>query len=356
MRKFAGMGCFVLALSMAAAVQAAGPQPAINSVRASKSLLLDVAVAGKRLVAVGERGHVVYSDDGGQTWAQASVPSRSLLTAVSFPTARDGWAVGHDGTVIHSADGGQTWTLQRHEAFDADAAIAAEEQALADAEAAGIDVDSDEGAAIGAAAASRVGASLLDVLFLDAQHGFAVGANGSFLETRDGGANWQDGSSRIANTDGWHYTAIASVPGNPDVLILAGEKGLLFRSTDGGRSFARVATANEGSWFGVVASGSDAWLFGLQGRLYHSRDNGASWRALASGVTSGLNDGAVLADGSVVIGGNAGVVVTVSPAGQVKTVRRQDRQTVASAVAAGAGLVLVGEGGAKRAGPDGNQP
>ena len=125
MRKFAGMGCFVLALSMAAAAaNAAGPQPAINSVRASKSLLLDVAVAGKRLVAVGERGHVVYSDDGGQTWAQASVPTRSLLTAVSFPTARDGWAVGHDGTVIHSADGGQTWTLQRHEAFDADAAIA----------------------------------------------------------------------------------------------------------------------------------------------------------------------------------------------------------------------------------------
>ena len=50
----------------------------------ASTLLLDVASAGSRLVAVGQRGHIIYSDDQGKTWVQAKVPSRVLLTAVFF--------------------------------------------------------------------------------------------------------------------------------------------------------------------------------------------------------------------------------------------------------------------------------
>lgn len=44
--------------------------------------MIDVVHAGKRLVAVGDRGHILYSDDQGNTWTQAKVPTRQLLTAV----------------------------------------------------------------------------------------------------------------------------------------------------------------------------------------------------------------------------------------------------------------------------------
>src|SRR5690349_8937389 len=44
---------------------------------AAKSLLLDVARAGSRLVAVGDRGHVLLSDDEGGTWRQVIVPTRA---------------------------------------------------------------------------------------------------------------------------------------------------------------------------------------------------------------------------------------------------------------------------------------
>ena len=58
---------------------------AVASDMASKALLLDVARAGSRLTAVGEFGHVLLSDDNGDSWRQAaSVPTRNTLVGVTF--------------------------------------------------------------------------------------------------------------------------------------------------------------------------------------------------------------------------------------------------------------------------------
>ena len=50
---------------------------ALESAKASRSLLLDVTHAGNRMVAVGDRGHILYSDDQGKSWTQAKVPTPS---------------------------------------------------------------------------------------------------------------------------------------------------------------------------------------------------------------------------------------------------------------------------------------
>ncbi len=84
--------------------------PAVKSPLAPRTLVNGLAHAGDRLVAVGQRGHVLLSDDKGQSWRQAEVPSSSDLVAVTFPNATDGWAVGHDGIVLRSKDAGATWT------------------------------------------------------------------------------------------------------------------------------------------------------------------------------------------------------------------------------------------------------
>ncbi|MNR11331.1 Ycf48-like protein [compost metagenome] len=77
-----------------------------------RSPLLDLAHVGQRLVAVGQRGHILYSDDNGKRWQQATVPVSCDLNAVYFPTAEQGWAVGNDGVVLHSSDAGATWSKQ----------------------------------------------------------------------------------------------------------------------------------------------------------------------------------------------------------------------------------------------------
>src|SRR2546425_141526 len=98
-------GLALLPSASAAGFQDPLDVPAQASPLASKSLLQGVARAGPRLVAVGQRGHILYSTDSGATWQQAKVPVSSDLTSVFFVNDLKGWAVGHDGVILNSADG-----------------------------------------------------------------------------------------------------------------------------------------------------------------------------------------------------------------------------------------------------------
>ena len=86
------------------------PRAAEPARLADRSLLTAIAAAGERLVAVGDRGIIVFSDDGGRNWSQAaSVPTQALLTGVCFLDAQHGIAVGHDLVALASSDAGRTW-------------------------------------------------------------------------------------------------------------------------------------------------------------------------------------------------------------------------------------------------------
>lgn len=332
-------------------LQAEAPAPAIPSIKAHKSLLLDIASAGKRLVAVGERGHVVVSDDAGKTWRQVSVPVRSLLTAVFFADEQRGWAVGHDSVVLGTADGGNTWALQHYKEYNPDAPLADDAAALSEDEMALDEYSDDMAADEGRGAVSREGVPLLDVWFANATSGIAVGAYGLMLRTADGGKSWQDVSNDVSNPEGWHFNAITGSRTEGNVVVIAGEKGTLYRSQDGGASFAAAVSPYAGSFFGATAASDGAlYVYGLQGSLFRSMDKGVQWSRIETGVSSGLNDACELSAGQILIAGNAGVVLSGNAVSTAFTKEdRADRQSVLSCARAGNGVVLVGEGGAKLA-------
>src|SRR3974377_2305862 len=90
------------------------PQPAVITSAAPKAMMLGCARAGKRLVAVGDHGIVLLSDDDGTRVRQAkAVAVGSTLTSVSFADEKYGWAVGQWGVIVATVDGGETWQLQR---------------------------------------------------------------------------------------------------------------------------------------------------------------------------------------------------------------------------------------------------
>lgn len=313
-----------LALGMGAgSAQAAGNDAySSESAKASQSLLIDAAHAGKRLVVVGDRGHILFSDDQGKTWTQARVPTRQLLTAVTFVDDKRGWAVGHDAQILASTDGGATWSKQFED-------LARE-------------------------------APLLDIGMLDAQHGFAVGAYGALLETTDGGQHWQDVAERLDNPDQLHLNGIAQVAGSG--LFIVGEQGSMFRSADNGQTWAKVQSPYEGSLFGVIGTGQPHTLlvYGLRGNLLRSSDFGDSWQPIALQASRGtfafgLASASLLDDGSLVLVGNGGSVLRSHDQGQSFTVyNRADRIALAGATGlAGGGLLLVGQGGIHLASAEG---
>ena len=70
-----------------------------------------VLVEDGRIVAVGERGLVILSDDRGASWRQVPSPVSVTLTMVRFADEQHGVAVGHGGTVLTTDDAGTTWRL-----------------------------------------------------------------------------------------------------------------------------------------------------------------------------------------------------------------------------------------------------
>ena len=100
-------------VSTCAALVVAATHYAPEMPLAPRSLLLDLAKAGERIVVVGEYGHILFSDDLGQSWTQSRVPTTQMLTGIHFVDDTRGWAVGHDGLVLVSDDRGETWRVQR---------------------------------------------------------------------------------------------------------------------------------------------------------------------------------------------------------------------------------------------------
>jgi len=272
---------------------------------APKSLLLDAVKQGDRMIAVGERGHVLVSEDGGSTWSQAKVPTRTTLTGVTLLKTGQAWAVGHDAVILHSPDGGKTWTRQY--------------------------ADPDEGS------------PLLDVWFEDTQHGLAVGAYALVLETTDGGKTWEQ---RTVDEEEHHWNAIGET--RDGTLFAAAEAGAFFRSADKGRTWESLSTPYQGSFFGLLELADGSLLvFGLRGHLYRSPDRGQTWLEIHTRTTTTLMNGILHSDGGVILVGLSGTVLVSRDGGQTFEPRnRPDRLGLAAVLEPGGrGLLLFGEGG-----------
>jgi photosystem II stability/assembly factor-like uncharacterized protein len=310
---------------------AEAPVPAEAAPLAARSLLTALAAAGKRLVAVGDRGVIVFSDDRGESWTQAkAVPVQALLTGVCFFDSQHGLAVGHDLVVLSTADAGSTWQLAH---FDP--------------------------------AAQR---PLLDVWCGAGGHAIAVGAYAGQLVSEDGGAHWSErkfepaavpvaagarpekkpDDEYLGSGNGFHLNRIVAASGSR--LYIAAEAGHLYRSDDAGNRWQELPSPYAGSFFGVLPLDGDALLaFGLRGSLYRSEDAGASWQKLDSGTLAMLDGAARRAEMGVYLVGFGGVILSSTDGGRSFVLDQlPDHADLAAVLAAGEErLVAVGVTGAR---------
>lgn len=274
-------------------------EPAMRNRLAARSTLLAVTGAGQRLVAVGYRGLAVYSDDEGRTWTQASVPVSTDLVAVSFATEKLGWAVGHGGVVLHTGDGGSTWARQFDGRQAAQVAVETFQRRVAEGPAIERLLAEEQSFIDGGGTQPFLG-----LHFENERAGFVVGTFNRIFRTEDGGRSWLPWMDRTDNPDGLHFNAVAGRGGN---VYLAGEQGTVWRLERASGRFVRVPTGYNGTLFGLLPISSTTVLaYGMRGSVYRSTDAGASWQRIAMSTLAGVTNGALLADGAVLLVTQAG--------------------------------------------------
>jgi photosystem II stability/assembly factor-like uncharacterized protein len=320
--------------------------PAVMSQLAIKSPLNTVVTAGTRLVTVGIRGHILFSDDAGKTWQQAKVPVSSDLTSVYFPTPTDGWAVGHDGVVLHTADAGESWTKQL-DGMQAGKLMLEYYTKMAANDPANERLDSlvyeaervvDEGA----------DKPFLGVWFSDNLNGYVVGAFGLIFQTKDGGASWFPLNDKIDNPQGYHLNAISGTGSGQDVIMVS-EQGLVMRMDPATGMFVTSTTPFEGTYFGMQRIPSGLVIYGLSGMAFKSTDGGASWTQLIVPVDKPFTAAATTASGLFFLFDQPGDMLNSIDGGQTfRQLPQPGMLPISSAVAVGnETLVLVGPRGVR---------
>jgi photosystem II stability/assembly factor-like uncharacterized protein len=277
----------------------------VVDIKPNRIYLMDVEKAGERLVAVGERGFVLVSDDAGKSWKAVGTPVVRTLTGVAFNGDQLGVAVGHGGSLVRTEDGGNTWT----------------------------EVPMDE----------AYGESLLGVTALGDGKFAAYGAFGQYFDTLDGGKSW---TRRMILSEEFenHISQVVSVDGT---LWMVTEYGTIARCDSECTDFVEVPSPYPGSFFGMLVAQDGALvLFGMRGTIFRSADGGATWQKIETGTTATFNSGRTLADGRIILVGNAGLVATSTDNGQSFKIEWSPASRGFSAlVEAGGGLVVVGEAG-----------
>jgi photosystem II stability/assembly factor-like uncharacterized protein len=288
-RAFAFAACLALGAPAARAITPPISETDQPLWRATHGLLLGIAYAGDRVVAVGNGGVVLLSDDDGQTWRIANTPTDELLTAVVFPTAREGWAVGQDLLVLHTTDGGESWTQQHFTA------------------------ESDQ--------------VLFTVVSLSPGHLFASGSYNSIVETHDGAA-WQD--SKIPNLDDDYHLNCAAVRG--DDVMVTGEAGHSFVRYAG--AWSAMKMDYDGSQFAcLLGADGNFYSFGLRGSAFRAPPGAAAWTRIDLGDQQSIFGAAKLADGRVaLVGANGSVKVLDTASGKVVRLPQVSEHTLSAVV------------------------
>lgn len=272
--------------------------------RATHGPLLAVTRAGNRLVATGDRGNILLSDDQGATWTLAHAGTDALLTAALFTSATEGWVVGQDSTILHTEDAGAHWTTQN--------SAAGSDQAL------------------------------FSVASLAPGHLIATGAYALMLETQNGGQAWS--AVKVPDLDeDYHFNCVL---GRGADVVVIGEAGHAFVRHDA--RWTPMPIPYDGSQFGCLASrDGDIYSFGLRGSLFVSSAASPAWKRIDTGEQRSIFGGTMLANGFLALVGSNGLAMLFDPqTGKQRTLPPPTGATLSGVAETQAGKwVVVGDDG-----------
>ncbi len=256
--------------------------------------------------AVGDRGTLLRTTDGGRRWQKITLPVSCTIYDLSFIDQERGWIAGGEitgythrsiGVVLKTEDGGKTWQQANKGEL------------------------------------SR----LRKIQFFGRKHGYAVGDSTPFnpsglYETTDGGRGWNplissepiswlaasfshDGTSgvlassrgmvrRLSGSEALPTGFQPRLQGIHDIQLvdrsrgwLVGDGALILTTNDQGRHWRLPPNqlneqfADWFDWHTIETYGNKLWISGSPGSvILHSSDQGVSWQVQSTGISTPLRD------------------------------------------------------------------
>ncbi len=266
--------------------------------------------------AVGDRGAIWHTEDGGRHWQLQASPVTCRLESVWFLDDRVGWAVGgwthpythrNSGVVLHTRNGGERWeqvprlslpALRRVRFFDPRHGWAA--GSTSDLYPAGVLATSDGGLSWSSIPAST-SARWLSADFFDIRTGLVAGSEGCAARVSATGleplaptrpelrAIWSVRCLPGESAADAPANSAAAAAGRLQVGWAVGDGGLAVLTVDGGRSWQQPAGAmpeaiGQFDFRAVAVLGGNCWIAGTPGtRVFHTPDGGRTWGCFATG-------------------------------------------------------------------------
>jgi photosystem II stability/assembly factor-like uncharacterized protein len=270
-------------------------------------------------IAAGARGRLLRSTDSGKSWKPLPSPLTSALHT-SFVDAKTQKLMigGDDGVVGVSADGGLSWDVTKISMPDPVTPITSFHRfgdlLLATSALGRFLLSADDGYSWDLLQAQGT-AFWTDATF-DPEHGslVLVGHNGDILRSTDHGQNWELGGIELDGRR--NYLSAIHFDGASHSLLAVGEGGTLARSTDGGNRWQRASADVREGLKGLLAAGGRLVSFGNGGMVVSSTDSGAHWGYGRGALEMPLREIAAAADGALVASGSLGDLLRSADGGR----------------------------------------
>lgn len=253
--------------------------------------LTAIAAYGASAWAAGANGTILRSDDGGQSWALSPSGTTNTLSAMQAFDAMNITVAGEHGTILQTSDGGIGWT---------DRSIVTLEDLVAMhftstlngviVGSSGLIIRTTNGGTTWNSPSSGTQRTIRGVHFGDDNTGIAVGDSGLVLRTTNGGASW---ATVLPVTSG-RLNAVQFI--DPTTVFAAGfdqrlRASILLKSADAGATWIAqsVSPANVDIRSIQFLFNNYGWMSGSNGTLYRTTDGGTSWAMMTGNPVTQTN-------------------------------------------------------------------
>ncbi|MDX2250257.1 MAG: YCF48-related protein [Bacteroidia bacterium] len=256
---------------------------------------------------------IFHTADGGQTW-ERQMPAElfeKIVFNLAFRDALTGLAICFEGKVLRTFDGGNHWEIRQTEGWMPLRGIAlVSDSVVVVVGGNGYDkgvIHRSEDFGYTWAVVDTPGYELRDVVFTDAQTGYACGY-GTIIKTTDGGKTWA-----FTPAKNEFFTSLSFVDAQTGFAV--GRTGTIVKTTDGGFTWEVLRNgnnpANPRHFYQKVRfwDSETGYIVGDKGLILKTSDAGHSWKKLEKETLENLHDLHLFDEGDGIVVGESGTIL-----------------------------------------------